>query len=585
MPTNSIAHGLVSATTCATRTPRPPSTRCSSATTMARVSAAARAMVSRSSGFAVCISTTRAEMPSPSSTSAASSACATSNPFAMIVTSRPAATSIALPISKRWSPPYKVGAFGRPVRMNTGPTCAAAARTSAFVAASSAGAITTNPGREQASPISSMLICEGPSSPIEIPLCVPTTFRFTKGYAAHTRSCSKPLFMANAEKLETNGILPPSASPAPTAVMLASAIPNETNRSGNSFWKYTVMVDLERSASHTTMSLFSRPSSTSTRPKASRVAAPSLIANLVFAAILLQLLKRQFHFIRRRRRAVELGIVLHKRNAFAFDGVRHNAGGLALGGFGLVKRFLDGRKSVAVDLDGVPPESPPFFGQRRDLHDVVHEAVELDPVVVHNRHHVVELVERARHGGFPDLAFLDLAVAQHGVGAARPSVQPCRQAHPQSHRKTFAQRSGGGLQRRYEPHVRVALIYRAELAQRVQPIERRIGVPRLRHGAIQHRRRVPFGKNKSVPVHPLRVLRLDPHSVEIEFDHNLHGRKRTARVAGLGRANHLNDLPPDPLGGDHQLVYGFRHGGTNSHSTKSLEIATVRSYPLKLTNC
>src|ERR1017187_4321071 len=469
--------------------------------------------------------------------------------------------------------------------MKTGPTCAAAARTSALVAASSAGAITTNPGRQQASPISSTLICEGPSSPMEIPLCVPTTFRFTKGYAAHTRSCSKPLLIANAEKLETNGILPARASPAPTAVMLASAIPKDTNRSGNSFAKYTVMVDFERSASHTTMSLFSRPSSTSTRPKASRVAGPSLISNLVFAAILLQLLERQFYFIRRRRRAVELGIVLHKRNAFAFDCVRHNAGGLSLGGFRFVERLPDGRKVVAVDLDGVPPESPPFFGQRHDFHNVVYEAVELDAIVVHNRHHVVELVERAGHRGLPDLSFLHLAIAHHGVCAARPSVQSCPEAHPQRHRKTFAQRSGGGLQRRYEPHVRVALVDRAEVAQRVQPIERRIGVPRLRHGGIEHRRRVPFGEDEAVPVRPLGVLRLDPHSVEIEFDHNLHGRKRTARVAGLGRANHLNDLPPDPLGGDHQLVYGFRHGGTNSHSTKSLEIATVRSYPLKLTNC
>src|ERR1017187_3537333 len=336
--------------------------------------------------------------------------------------------------------------------MKTGPTCAAAARTSALVAASSAGAITTNPGRQQASPISSTLICEGPSSPMEIPLCVPTTFRFTKGYAAHTRSCSKPLFIANAEKLETNGILPARASPAPTAVMLASAIPKDTNRSGNSFAKYTVMVDFERSASHTTMSLFSRPNSTSTRPKASRVAAPSLISNLVFAAILLQLLERQFHFIGGGRRAVELGIVLHKRNAFVFDGVRHNAGGLSLGGLGFVEGLLDGCEVVAVDLDGVPPERPPFGGQRRDFHDVAHEAIEMDTVVVHNRHHVVQLVEGARHGGFPDLPFLDLAVPHHGVSAAGPPVEARRDAHPQRQRKTFAQGSRGGLQRRYEPH-------------------------------------------------------------------------------------------------------------------------------------
>jgi hypothetical protein len=40
-------------------------------------------------------------------------------------------------------------------------------------------------------------------------------------------------------------------------------------------------------------------------------------------------------------------------------------------------------------------------------------------------------------------------------------------------------------------------------------------------------------------------------------------------MAGLRRANHHNDFPPDPLGGDLQFLYGFRHDETNSHSTKS----------------
>ena len=61
------------------------------------------AMASRSSGFTVCMSITRAEMPSASSVSAASSAWATSRPLAMMVTSVPSATSMALPISNFWS--------------------------------------------------------------------------------------------------------------------------------------------------------------------------------------------------------------------------------------------------------------------------------------------------------------------------------------------------------------------------------------------------------------------------------------------------------------------------------------------------
>ena len=101
---------------------------------------------------------------------------------------------------------------------------------------------------------------------------------------------------------------------------------------------------------------------------------------------------------------------------------------------------------VAVDLDGVPAEGAPFVGQRLDFHDVLYEAVELDAVVVHDGDHVVDLVESAGHGGFPDLAFLDFAVAQQHVGAGRAAVEPRREPHSERQREPFAQRAGGGFQ-------------------------------------------------------------------------------------------------------------------------------------------
>jgi hypothetical protein len=100
------------------------------------------------------------------------------------------------------------------------------------------------------------------------------------------RICSKPLFITNTLKLAINGIFPTMARPAPTPTMFASAMPQEMNRSGNSLAKYVVMVDFERSASTTTTSLFSRPSSTTMRPKASRVDGPILISNLGFAVLI-----------------------------------------------------------------------------------------------------------------------------------------------------------------------------------------------------------------------------------------------------------------------------------------------------------
>ena len=46
------------------------------------------------------------------------------------------------------------------------------------------------------------------------------------GNAAVTRNCSNPLFITNTEKLETNGIFPDDARPAPMATMFASAMPH-----------------------------------------------------------------------------------------------------------------------------------------------------------------------------------------------------------------------------------------------------------------------------------------------------------------------------------------------------------------------
>ena len=98
--------------------------------------------------------------------------------------------------------------------------------------------------------------------------------------------------------------------------MFASAMPHSKNRSGNSLAKYVVIVDLERSASQTTTSLFSRPSSTSALPKASRVATPSFSSYFVRRTesqpALSNLLQREFHFLLRGSDAVIFRVVLHE---------------------------------------------------------------------------------------------------------------------------------------------------------------------------------------------------------------------------------------------------------------------------------
>ena len=203
------------------------------------------------------------------------------------------------------------------------------------------------------------------------------------------------------------------------------------------------MVDLERSASHTTMSLFSRPSSTSVRPNASRVAAPGfqfefgLVQACYWSSC-------SASFISSAVGAVpwNLGLFSMKETPLPLIGVGDDRRwACPWWRRPRSKRLADGAEVVPVDLDGVPAEGAPLVGQRRDIHDVLHEAVELDPVVVDDRDHVVDLVEGARHGRFPDLPFLDLAVAQHHVRAVRPAVEAVGESHADAERKAFARAS------------------------------------------------------------------------------------------------------------------------------------------------
>jgi hypothetical protein len=105
-----------------------------------------------------------------------------------------------------------------------------------------------------------------------VPLWVPTIFNFERPLAAPMHLLEA---LVNHEDAETGdkGDLPAIARPDSTPTILDSAMPQEKKkRSGNSLAKSVVIVDLERSASTTTMSLFSRSSSTSVRPTASRLA-------------------------------------------------------------------------------------------------------------------------------------------------------------------------------------------------------------------------------------------------------------------------------------------------------------------------
>src|SRR5450756_1379733 len=213
--------------------------------------------------------------------------------------------------------------------------------------------------------------------------------------------------------------------------MSASAMPQSMNRSGNSFLKRSVVVDLARSASSTNTrgSALPRISRPSEYPK--RVALPSRVplTSLCAVAMSLTLLCIQLAYglgqlVLRRRLAMPADNVLHERDALALDGMRNDGGGLSLDCFRLVQRVHTLLHVVAVDADNVPVERAQFGGNVVDAHDVGTFAVDLQAVVVDDGTQVVQLEVCTRHQCLPDLALLNLSVTGETVGTDRQLVVP-----------------------------------------------------------------------------------------------------------------------------------------------------------------
>jgi len=98
-------------------------------------------------------------------------------------------------------------------------------------------------------------------------------------------------------------------------------------------------------------------------------------------------------------------------DAFAGDGMGDDERGLFVNGFGLLHGGDDFLEVVAVNFQNVPAEGFPFGVQAFKGHDIFGEAVDLNIVAVNESDEVVELFLAGKHGGFPIIAFVELAVA------------------------------------------------------------------------------------------------------------------------------------------------------------------------------
>ena len=140
------------------------------------------------------------------------------------------------------------------------------------------------------------------------------------------------------------------------------------------------------------------------------------------------------------------------------------------------------------------------------------------PVHVHDRHQIVQLVNARQRGRFPHRALGAFAVAHQHIGAVVQVVEPRAQRHAHADAQALAQRAGRHVHER-QARRRMAFQVAAELAQLEQVLHRE--QPRLRPGRIEQRRGVALGKNEPVVVVVMGILRVVTHVPEEQRRHQV----------------------------------------------------------------
>ena len=111
-----------------------------------------------------------------------------------------------------------------------------------------------------------------------------------------------------------------------------------------------------------------------------------------------------------------------------------------------------------------------------------------------------------KHGRFPNLAFLALAIAQKRDDGMIVVVDLQTSCQATRNREALAERSRGNLDAGNEARIGVPLQTRAELAQRDELLDREIAC--MCERCVKRRRCMTFRKDEAVAVGSFRVLRV-----------------------------------------------------------------------------
>jgi len=140
-------------------------------------------------------------------------------------------------------------------------------------------------------------------------------------------------------------------------------------------------------------------------------------------------------------------------------------------------------------------------------------------------------MEASKHRSFPNLTFLNLAIAQKRIYAELFVCHFSAQCHADSGRNTLSKGACGHIYARDLIQTGMSLQIRTEMTQCLQILYREKAS--MCQGRIQTGCRMSLGKNKTIPVFLLRICRINIHFFKIQVGKDICCRKRSSRMTGF----------------------------------------------------
>ena len=222
---------------------------------------------------------------------------------------------------------------------------------------------------------------------------------------------------------------------------------------------------------------------------------------------------------------------LHHPHAAALDRIgddhlrRADAGRLEL-----AERAQDRIEVVAVDAPDLPAEAAEALVDRLDAHDVLGVAVDAQAVAVDDADQALQPEMARRHRRFPDLALVQLAVAQHAVDPVVALLHPAGKRHADRDREAVAERAGAEVDALDLLHV--GMVAERAAQARVVVEQRRLEEAEVGQHRIEADRGVALAQDEAVAIGPVRARRIDPQMGVVERCEQLGRGERAGVVAG-----------------------------------------------------